>query len=117
MTDSKQDREYATYVESITADVLADLSAKDFFNKLDATVFPNADEVRCNHSLETSDAILVELGYGNAEREDILAVFRSRGGYCDCEVIYNAEPDEPRDYPTPLGNWKRQAAKIADKEQ
>ena len=81
------------YVRSITRDVMAVLAAKGFFDALDEVLCP-VDESKppasCRTNYENSERILIGLGFESGDFEDIFDVLRSRGGFCDCEILYNA---------------------------
>lgn len=81
------------YVASITSDVLRVLTADGFFEALDDALCPVDDSkpaVPCRHNYENSERLLKELGFETEDLEDIFDVLRSRGGFCDCEILYNA---------------------------
>lgn len=72
---------------------MAVLAAKGFFDALDEALCP-ADEskppVICRTNYGNSERILIELGFERGDFEDIFDVLRGRGGFCDCEILYNA---------------------------
>jgi hypothetical protein len=37
-----------------------------------------------------SESILAERGFPAEDLDDIFDVLRSKGGFCDCEILYNA---------------------------
>jgi hypothetical protein len=45
--------------------------------------------LRLRWDIQTVESILVAAGFDRAELEDIFAVLQSKGGCCDCEVLYN----------------------------
>lgn len=80
------------FVSSIAEDVFVVLRAERLFERLDdlfCPVEPNAVRARCGHSFALSTGILRELGMDSDEVDDVLAVLRSKGACCDCEVLYN----------------------------
>jgi len=79
--------------DEISESVLKVLNARRFFERLEELVFPEGDSgVRnCDHSYNITDSILLTVGFDEIEREDILIVFKSHGGFCDCEVLYNVD--------------------------
>jgi hypothetical protein len=79
-------------MDSIAHDVIRALESKNFFNLLDRIVFPSRelDISTCDHTHNKTIALLVDLGFSEEERNDIIGVLESRGGYCDCEVLLNA---------------------------
>jgi Protein of unknown function (DUF2695) len=82
--------------DDIGPDVLKALNSRRFFERLEELVFPEGDSGvrKCEHTFGGTDSILLELGFDEAEREDIIIVFKSLGGFCDCEVLYNADDRE-----------------------
>jgi len=103
------------YLESIAPDVLGALEIRRYFELLDDKFCPVEDSsspAQCGHSFAVSRGILTDLGLGSVDDvEDVLAVLRSRGGCCDCEVLYNVA-EESR---LKAKYWKaRHAELIAD---
>jgi hypothetical protein len=48
------------------------------------------DDVQtCNHTMDGTKAILKDMGYSEAEVDEICEWFEYNGGYCDCEVFLN----------------------------
>jgi hypothetical protein len=81
------------FIASITADVMRSLTTKGFFDALDAVLSPVEESrapVACRGDYENSKAILRGLGFDDAALDDIFAVLMDRGGFCDCEILYNA---------------------------
>jgi hypothetical protein len=79
-------------ISSIAPDVMTCLSRCSYFEKLDDLLSPedNATSAeKCDGSFRLSETILLAAGFGRAEFEDIFAVLHSKGGCCDCEVLYN----------------------------
>jgi hypothetical protein len=89
MEPSSSEEEYR---DSIAPDVMGCLANSGFFEKLDELLSPE-DESRvpekCDHSFRLSDSILPALGFTPSDLDDILAVLRSKGACCDCEVLFN----------------------------
>jgi hypothetical protein len=83
------------FYESIANDVLAVLVRKRYFEFLDARLCPpdGSRAEKCAHDHALSIALLIELGFNDADREDILGVLQSKGGCCDCEILYNVAPE------------------------
>jgi hypothetical protein len=80
------------FVASITPDVMACLASRGFFEELDSRLCPSAgscEPERCGGNHEISTSILQSQGFDDADIADILAVLRSQGGNCDCEILYN----------------------------
>lgn len=76
----------------ITPDVMKCLDYENFFGKLDDLLCPKdrtgtSEECRGDHRL--SESILYAAGFDSSESSDILSVLRSKGGSCDCEILYN----------------------------
>jgi hypothetical protein len=79
-------------ISSIAPDVMACLGRCSFFEKLDGLLSPEDNSTsaeKCDGSFRLSKTILIAAGFDRAELEDIFAVLHSKGGCCDCEVLYN----------------------------
>ena len=79
-------------ISSIAPDVMTCLGRCSFFEKLDELLSPedNSSSVeKCDGSFRLSETILVAAGFDRAELKEIFAVLHSKGGCCDCEVLYN----------------------------
>jgi hypothetical protein len=80
-------------IASITPDVMRCLDDSGFFEKLDDVLCPK-DESRsaesCSGDYELSESILRASGFEKSDFEDIFGVLRAKGGFCDCEILYNA---------------------------
>jgi hypothetical protein len=80
------------FVNDIAEDVLGVLRKERFFERLDDIFCPEeSGQVRasCGQSFAHSTGILREAGMDSDDIDDVLAVLRSKGGCCDCEVLYN----------------------------
>jgi hypothetical protein len=66
---------------------------EEFEDKLD-------DLEECNDTLDSSKAILKNMGYSDNEIGEICQWFELNGGYCDCEVVMNVVMRERE-------NWRR----------
>jgi hypothetical protein len=79
-------------IETIAEDVLKVLASRGFFEMLDDSLCP-ADAPQasslCSGTLAISTAVLAENGFDPDEVSEIVAVLRSRGGHCDCEILFN----------------------------
>jgi len=79
-------------IASITPDVMRCLDDSGFFEKLDDVLCPK-DEYRsaesCSGDYELSESILRASGFEKSDFEDIFGVLRAKGGFCDCEILYN----------------------------
>jgi len=85
-------------ISSITPDVMKCLGRCGFFEKLDGLLSPEDNSTRspaCDGTYKLSRSILNGAGFDAAELTDIFAVLKSKGGCCDCEVLYNV-PDTSR---------------------
>ena len=90
MTD---DLEHDQFVDAIAADVLAVLTQKGFFESLDDVFSPrdgSSTSTVCQGDYAISERILGNLKFDEQDLSDIFQVLRSRGGFCDCEILYNA---------------------------
>jgi Protein of unknown function (DUF2695) len=79
-------------ISSITPDVMKCLGRCDFFEKLDDLLSPEGRSTpspSCDATFKLSESILNGAGFDRAELTDIFAVLRSKGGCCDCEILYN----------------------------
>ena len=96
-------------INSITADVMRCLSRSNFFAKLDDLLCPKDDpHLRhgCAGDYKLSESILLASGFNQNDLDDICGVLRSKGGYCDCEILYNvAESNRLK-----AEYWQRRAA-------
>jgi hypothetical protein len=79
-------------INEIALDVLAVLARERFFEALDDRMCP-ADHaqsrVLCAGTFAISTAILLKSGFDQEAIADILSVLASRGGCCDCEILFN----------------------------
>lgn len=82
-------------VESITPDVMRVLDAVGFFSGLDAEFAPEESEkpAVCWGDYRHGKKLLQDLGFDEQEQFDIFHVLMAQGGYCDCEILYNAAPN------------------------
>jgi uncharacterized protein DUF2695 len=78
-------------------DVISTLKEWDFFGQLDPRVWPTGDfnQSDCHHDYRHSEALLTEFGFDSEARKRVFEVLRSRHGYCDCEIVMNAEDYTP----------------------
>jgi hypothetical protein len=80
---------------------------------LDDQLSPPSDVERrktCAHDYAISETILRAANFSLDDLGDIFEVLRAQGGFCDCEILYNAAP------PNRLKSnyWCQQAAKVTD---
>src|ERR1019366_4784295 len=82
-----------TFIDDIAPDVMGVLENNHFFEKLDNRLCPIEDpekRVDCHAgSFAISGQTLCDLGMNDEDVEDVIAVLRSKGACCDCEVLYN----------------------------
>jgi hypothetical protein len=79
-------------ISSIAPDVMKCLGRCGFFEKLDDLLSPEDNSTpsqSCDGKHGLSESILFASGFERDELDDILAVLQSKGGCCDCEVLYN----------------------------
>jgi Protein of unknown function (DUF2695) len=80
-------------VNSIGPYVLQKLTTVGFFEKLDDKLCPPENEAaqpnHCRGKYEISEPLLRALGFDDEERNEIFQVLQSKGGFCDCEILYN----------------------------
>ena len=81
------------FIASIAPDVMASLEHSGFFEKLDDVLCPEESSLprpKCTGDYTISAPILRASGYEDSDLADIFSVLRSKGGFCDCEILYNA---------------------------
>lgn len=81
------------FVDAISADVMKVLARVGFFGKLDDKLSPSDKTIapaQCQGKYEISEPLLRSLGFKDEDRVEILQVLQSKGGLCDCEILYNA---------------------------
>jgi hypothetical protein len=79
-------------ISSIALDVMKCLERCGFFEKLDGVLSPEDNAIPaqgCDGTYKLSESILIAEGFERADLDDIFAVLQSKGGFCDCEVLYN----------------------------
>jgi hypothetical protein len=80
-------------IDSITPDVMKCLQGARFFELLDDGMCPkDADRERaqCWGDYRNSRPILLSRGFKEDELFDVFHVLMRQGGFCDCEILYNA---------------------------
>jgi hypothetical protein len=80
-------------IDSITADVMRCLVASRFFEFLDEAMCPaetGRERAPCWGDFRTSRPILLSRGFKDDELFDVFHVLMRQGGFCDCEILYNA---------------------------
>ena len=83
----------AEVIADITPDVMRALFAARVFEALDDVLCPagaSAPRPQCHGDYRHARAILLARGFREQELFDVFHVLMARGGYCDCEVLYNA---------------------------
>ena len=79
-------------ITSITPDVMKCLDRSRFFSTLDDLLCPNEASLArkvCGEDYKLSESVLRTAGFDSEEMADIFDVLRSKGGCCDCEILYN----------------------------
>lgn len=61
---------------------------EDFLGDLEFAVFNHRGESLCDHTTAITRSVLKE--YYGVDIEASLEAFHLNGGFCDCEIIYNA---------------------------
>ena len=87
--ESASDRDL---ISSIAPDVMKCLARCGFFEKLDGLLSPEVNSSpsqNCDGTYNLSELILLAAGFERHDIGEIFAVLRSKGGCCDCEVLYN----------------------------
>ena len=77
---------------SITDDVMRCLRQAGFFEKLDDLLCPTEVSLpreSCTQGYNLSRRVLLESGFETSDLSDVFEVLKSRGGFCDCEILYN----------------------------
>jgi hypothetical protein len=80
-------------IQSITPDVMKCLSGARFFELLDDVMCPQQparERAQCWGDYRNSRPILLNRGFKDDELFDIFHVLMRQGGFCDCEILYNA---------------------------
>jgi hypothetical protein len=79
-------------IPSIAPDVVKCLIRSSFFQKFDDLICPkdNLHSRRtCGGDYKLSESILLKSGFERRDLDDIFEVLISKGGCCDCEILYN----------------------------
>jgi hypothetical protein len=104
------------FVSSIAPEVMTCLTRSGYFEKLDDLLSPE-DASRapqsCEKTFKLSVSILLASGFQRGDLDDIFAVLQSKGGHCDCEVLFNvAETSRLK-----AKYWRSPAAGLTDHDQ
>lgn len=96
-------------ISSIAPDVMRCLTRSGYFDKLDNVLSPEGNSIasqNCDGTYKLSEPILLASGFAQDDLEDVFAVLQSKGGCCDCEVLFNvAETSRLK-----ANYWRRRAA-------
>jgi hypothetical protein len=79
-------------VSPIAPDVMKSLTRSGYFEKLDDLLSPEENSIppkSCDGTYRLSEAVLLASGFMRDDLHDVYAVLGSKGGCCDCEVLYN----------------------------
>jgi hypothetical protein len=79
-------------IEDITADVMKCARAAKVFEALDDVLCPiekSADRQSCYGDFRHAKKILLSRGFAEDELFDVFHVLMAKGGFCDCEILYN----------------------------
>ena len=90
-----EDLEYgdAELIDEITPDVMRCLYGARVFEALDDVLCPvdtSPPRAQCHGDYRHTRAVLLARGFRSDELFDVFHVLMERGGYCDCEILYNA---------------------------
>jgi hypothetical protein len=90
-----EDLEYpdSELIDDITPDVMRCLFGAGVFQALDDVLCPadgSHPRQQCHGDYRHARAVLSARGFRNDEHFDVFHVLMARGGYCDCEILYNA---------------------------
>jgi hypothetical protein len=80
-------------IDAITPDVIKCLKGARFFEMLDDVLCPQQSgqqRARCWGDYRNSRPILLKQGFKEEELFDVFHVLMRQGGFCDCEILYNA---------------------------
>jgi len=81
------------FIASITPDVMRCLDNSGFFEKLDDLLCPkDGSEIpeSCSGGYKLSESILRASRFEVSDFADVFDVLQAKGGFCDCEILYNA---------------------------
>lgn len=90
-----EDLEYpdSELIADISPDVMRCLSGARVFEALDdmlSPTVPSAPRRQCHGDYRHARTVLSARGFHEDEHFDAFHVLMARGGYCDCEILYNA---------------------------
>jgi len=80
------------FIDSIAPDVMSCLVRSRFFEKLDDLLCPSDDSGKssgCRGDYRLAESVLLESGFKLTDLNEVYGVLHSKGGCCDCEILYN----------------------------
>ena len=84
------------FIASISSNVLATVERAGVFSALDDLLAPEASSAAaasCHGDFRHTKAVLGQTGFGQCgqvdEVFDVCHVFMAKGGFCDCEILFN----------------------------
>jgi hypothetical protein len=80
-------------IADITPAVMKCLIRSGFFGELDDVLCPEAQETKraaCWGDYRNAKSVLLQCGFKEEEFFEVFHVLMELGGYCDCEILYNA---------------------------
>jgi Protein of unknown function (DUF2695) len=87
---------YEQFIADISADVMAVLQKEGFLERLHNEVLPSdSSPSTCKNDFTSAIRLLRSFGHDEADIEDVLGVMRSKGGFCDCEIVFNVADPSP----------------------
>ena len=99
-------------IAAIAPDVLRSLQESRFFAALDELLCPvngNSEPQPCAGDFRQAKQALQICGFEESDWSDVFHVLMEQGGFCDCEILYNAA-DESR---SKARHWKAQYSRRA----
>ena len=83
------------FIASIAPNVMRALGKSGFFIALDELFCPTEESLKAavchgHGDYRNAKRLLLSHGFDESDFCDVFGVFASRGGYCDCEILYNA---------------------------
>ena len=93
--EDPDDLEYpdSELIDDITPDVMRCLHGARFFEALDDALCPrdqSQPRPECHGDYRHARPVLLARGFKEDELFDVFHVLMARGGYCDCEILFNA---------------------------
>jgi hypothetical protein len=83
-------------ISEISPFVMGILEKTGFFTTLDELFLPlaiDASPAQCWGDYRVSKSILPNKGFNESEYFDVFHVLMDKGGFCDCEILYNVVPE------------------------